>query len=534
MIYSTIFYLLFAWLIYEKVIKLYYRYWFYKKQGIPTMSFPLPVFGNLLGMKKALDNMNPYSKTILEEYWHNHFGETLPPIFADMRIADGSIVFCDPNYVKEIYTTKTKYMDKHPKFYRIAYEQFKDSTFLQKSSELWVQKRKHLSAAFYKDKIKHMLKSAIVVTNQKVQEWRLLVEDKGDQTIILNKQAQEMIDDVIQVCVFGQSVLKKQIGYIEKGKTLDFTIGKFLRLLTQKIFNRYGGPVRQLCDFFDYLPITWGEYEGFKNARNFRKFVKMLIDERRVEMADPNYTQSEDFLTIMLQDPFFDSDEMIIDECNSFMIAANITTSMTLTNALYYLTKHKDILGNVREIIKKEILNGQDAKTLDDSKWGELLTYEGLQDCNYLQYCILETLRIDPPARVTSPHCFTEKIDILGIEIFPDTQWHVNIQYLHHNPKEWIDPETFIPERFDPSSRYYLTPAGEKRHPMSFGPFLGGRRICLGKTFAESILKCILPVILTQVDFDFADDSLRDRKPINTFLLQEPEYLVKIKKLREQ
>ena len=153
-----------------------------------------------------------------------------------------------------------------------------------------------------------------------------------------------------------------------------------------------------------------------------------------------------------------------------------------------------------------------------NEKWSELLTYEGLSDCNYLQYCILETLRIDPPARVTSPHCFTEKIDICGKVIMPDTQWHVNIQYLHHNPKEWIDPEEFIPERFDSDSKYYLTPSGEKRHPMSFGPFLGGRRICLGKTFAESILKCILPVILTQIDFEFDDKDLQYRKPINTFL----------------
>ena len=79
---------------------------------------------------------------------------------------------------------------------------------------------------------------------------------------------------------------------------------------------------------------------------------------------------------------------------------------------------------------------------------------------------------------------------------------------MHHNPKEWIDHDTFIPERFDPNSKYFLTPSGNKRHPMSFGPFLGGKRICLGKTFAESILKCILPVIFNQVDFEFEDKDL--------------------------
>jgi cytochrome P450 len=63
------------------------------------------------------------------------------------------------------------------------------------------------------------------------------------------------------------------------------------------------------------------------------------------------------------------------------------------------------------------------------------------------------------------------------------------------NPDEWQEPENFIPERFDPESPYYLTPKGTKRHPMSFGPFLGGRRICLGKSFAENIAKVVFPII---------------------------------------
>lgn len=86
------------------------------------MPFPLPVIGNIMGMVKVFMNLNPYSKTILEDFWENHFGPDLPPIFADFRLATGTIVFCDPNVVKEIYTTNSKYMDKHPKFYRIAYE----------------------------------------------------------------------------------------------------------------------------------------------------------------------------------------------------------------------------------------------------------------------------------------------------------------------------------------------------------------------------------------------------------------------------
>ena len=128
--------------------------------------------------------------------------------------------------------------------------------------------------------------------------------------------------------------------------------------------------------------------------------------------------------------------------------------------------------------------------------WGDILSYDNVSLLNYLQYCINETQRIDPSSRVSTPHCFTETINIGGKTILKESSWHINIYALHNNPKEWIDPSKFIPDRFDPESPYYLTPQGTKRHPMSFGPFLGGRRICVGKTFAENIIKCLLTVII--------------------------------------
>ena len=68
---------------------------------------------------------------------------------------------------------------------------------------------------------------------------------------------------------------------------------------------------------------------------------------------------------------------------------------------------------------------------------------------------------------------------------------------MHKNPKEWQRPEEFLPDRFDPNSPLYLTPGGKKRHIMSFIPWGSGKRICLGKTLAESQLK-ILITYLTQ------------------------------------
>ena len=79
------------------------------------------------------------------------------------------------------------------------------------------------------------------------------------------------------------------------------------------------------------------------------------------------------------------------------------------------------------------------------------------------------------------------------------------MQHLCNDPDEWIEPERFIPERFDASSRYFLTPGGKRRNPYSFSPFLGGSRICIGKTFIESVSKLTLPTLLTYYKFEFCD-----------------------------
>jgi cytochrome P450 len=82
-----------------------------------------------------------------------------------------------------------------------------------------------------------------------------------------------------------------------------------------------------------------------------------------------------------------------------------------------------------------------------------------------------------------------------------DNSIQININYLHHNPEEWREPEKFIPERFNTQSEYYYKPDGNKRHPSSFCPFLGGKRVCLGQDFALLAAKYMIAIIVTQLEF---------------------------------
>jgi cytochrome P450 len=65
-----------------------------------------------------------------------------------------------------------------------------------------------------------------------------------------------------------------------------------------------------------------------RNILTFRGFIRQLLRERKEEMSKSDFKQAnEDFLTMLLRDELFkDNEEMIIDECITFMAAATSTT----------------------------------------------------------------------------------------------------------------------------------------------------------------------------------------------------------------
>lgn len=88
---------------------------------------------------------------------------------------------------------------------------------------------------------------------------------------------------------------------------------------------------------------------------------------------------------------------------------------------------------------------------------------------------------------------------------------------LHKHAKYWQRPHEFLPERFDKESPLYLTPDGKKRHPFAFAPFNGGRRVCFGKTFAESVMKVVVTYLIATYNFEHCDEQYRDKNnyPLN-------------------
>lgn len=77
----------------------------------------------------------------------------------------------------------------------------------------------------------------------------------------------------------------------------------------------------------------------------------------------------------------------------------------------------------------------------------------------------------------------------------------VSIYSMNHSPKNFPDPEAFIPERFINERSY------ETHNPFSYVPFSAGPRNCIGQRFAMYEMKSIVSKILRNFEVQITKES---------------------------
>jgi cytochrome P450 len=164
--------------------------------------------------------------------------------------------------------------------------------------------------------------------------------------------------------------------------------------------------------------------------------------------------------------------------------------------------------------IKKRLVDEIDAR-LDPlaENLQELFTLEEADSNEFLMRCYMESLRFEPPVPQTTSTTFTQDVELCGFNIRKGDPLMLNIEQLHHDPTQWQRHEEYLPDRWDTSNPLSKKPDGGQRHAYAFAPFVGGRRVCVGKTFAELAVKFTLPLIFYHMDFSFKEEAHKITKP---------------------
>jgi cytochrome P450 len=196
-----------------------------------------------------------------------------------------------------------------------------------------------------------------------------------------------------------------------------------------------------------------------RNQEEVDELLFGLIAERR---AEGEGAERDDVLAMLLEarhegDDSPMSEQEIRDELLTLLVAGHETTATTLAWAFERLARTPQVLGRLVE----EAAGTEDA---------------------YLTATIQETLRTRPVLPNAAPRLVAKPIEVGGWSYPTGCCLVPNGYLIHHDPEIYPDPHAFRPERF----------LGQKPGTYTWIPFGGGRRRCLGASFAMLEMQVVL------------------------------------------
>ncbi|MBL8088820.1 MAG: cytochrome P450 [Anaerolineales bacterium] len=218
----------------------------------------------------------------------------------------------------------------------------------------------------------------------------------------------------------------------------------------------------------------------------FRKPLKALDDylfkiitDRRRQTADQNQPSAvsgqQDLLQHLIDAGL--TDKVIRDQMLTMLIAGHDTSTALLAWTFALLGQHPEI--------HQQVVNEID-KTND------------IERVPLLDNVIKESLRLYPPIHIGNRR-IAQEMDFDGNKIPKDERLFYSIYLTHRDENVWENADSFCPERFSNGKK----PAG-----LSYVPFGGGPRVCIGATFGQVEARVVLSRLLKNFTFEFTNHKI--------------------------
>lgn len=241
---------------------------------------------------------------------------------------------------------------------------------------------------------------------------------------------------------------------------------------------------------------------GYKRAlRQVDDYLLQIIRQRRAAVG-----QADDLLGLLITTPGM-SDDLIRDQLLTMLIAGHDTSTALLAWTLYLLGRHPHLLRRLQTEI-------------DDTLGSRRPTYQTVGQLNYLDQILKESLRLYPPIHA-GMRIAAADLNFQGYHIPAGTRVMYSIYLSHRQPEYWPRPQQFVPERFSPQQN-------RQRAALTYVPFGGGPRNCIGAAFGLVEAKVVLIRILQQ--FELALTSRKVHPHMGATLEPRPGVFMNVKR----
>ncbi len=339
------------------------------------------------------------------------------------------VVLTDPADLKELFTADPEVL--HPgEGARLLEPIVGANSVILLDEGTHLEQRKLMLPAFHGDRMQRLTGLMEELTERELDDWPL------GEPVALHPRCQQLTLEIILRAVFG----------LDEGSRLDLLRERLPAILT------FGDSPISLLPQAQRLFGNRGRFARFARDRAaVDDELFALIDERRREGGE-----RDDVLAMLLAAEHSDgspmADEEIRDELMTALVAGHETTASSLGFAFEELARSPEL---------------QERVATDDE---------------YLDATINEVMRRRPVLPNPEPRLVKQEVTIGGWT-YPEGIVLIGGSYsVHHDPEIYPDPYAFRPERF----------LGRKPGTYTWLPFGGGRRRCLGASFALLEMRLVL------------------------------------------
>ena len=354
------------------------------------------------------------------------------------------VILSDPDEIKQLFMAPPDVV--HPgEGARILEPLLGSNSVILLDEEPHLEQRKLMLPAFHGEKMQAQFGLMQELTDRELDGW------PTGEVVALHPRLQQLTLEIILRAVFG----------LERGQRLDD-----LRDLLTEVLAFSESPL-------SVFPAAQRFARWIAPLRRFQRVRKQadelifaLIEERR---ANP---EGDDVMAMLLQARHEDGSPMsaqeLRDELMTALTAGHETTASQLAWAFEQLAREPGVVNRLRE-----------------------------DDDDYLTATVHEILRLRPVLPNAEPRLTKKPIKIGAWEYPPGVSLLASGFLVHHDPEIYPEPYAFRPERF----------VGETPGTYTWIPFGGGRRRCLGASFALQEMRIVIRSVVERFELEPAGDG---------------------------
>lgn len=295
--------------------------------------------------------------------------------------------------------------------------------------------------------------------------------------------------------VVGEFTFAKKLGFLQEGRDVDGMMSGIQGILAYASLCGQVPEAHKILLGNPLMPILFPSMESWNQVLQFtlKQVNSRTSLTRDGELEKDDLEKGKDMLSrwmaIHYSDPGKMSTRDVIVHLSTNVFAGSDTTAIALRAIIYFLLRNPTTMEKIVGEIDEADRLGQLSSPLSYR--------ESMSHLPYLGAVIKEAMRLHPSVGfILERHVPEGGITVCEKHIPAGTTVGINAWVLHHDPTVFLDPESFVPERWLESS-----PEKLKQMEQSFFAFGAGSRTCVGKNISLIEMHKIIPQLLR--DFTF-------------------------------